>query len=152
MPLQHELFEQRLDIQPPTDASGPRLWVRRVVIWREPGGEAIRDVELRPGFNIVWTPDDKGIGHGAGKTLFCRLLRYCLGEDRFAPDDQRAQIGTAFPNGLVGAEIILDGVCWAIIRPLGIRRRHLAVPNGNLEELAGNREPVNWIRTISGRH
>jgi hypothetical protein len=136
MPLQHELFEQRLDIQPPTDASGPRLWIRRVVIWREPGGDAIRDVELRPGFNIVWTPEDKGIGHGAGKTLFCRLLRYCLGEDRFAPDDQRAQIGAAFPNGLVGAEIILDGVCWAIIRPLGNRRRHLAVPNGNLEELA----------------
>ena len=42
MPLQHELFEQRLDIQPPTDASGPRLWIRRVVIWREPGGEAIK--------------------------------------------------------------------------------------------------------------
>ena len=141
MPLQRELFEQRLDIQPPADASGPRLWVRRVVIWSEPGGEAIRDVELRPGFNIVWTPDDKGIGHGAGKTLFCRLLRYCLGEDRFAPDDQRAQIGTAFPNGLVGAEIILDGVCWAIIRPLGIRRRHLAVPNGNLEELAEIESP-----------
>jgi hypothetical protein len=64
-----------------------------------------------------------------------------LGEDRFAPDDQRTQIGTAFPNGLVGAEIILDGVCWAIIRPLGIRRRHLAVPNGNLEELAEIESP-----------
>ena len=24
--------------------------------------EAIRDLELRPGFNIVWTPDDEGIG------------------------------------------------------------------------------------------
>lgn len=118
MPLQHELFEQRLDIQPPTDASGPRLWVRRVVIWREPGGEAIRDVELRPGFNIVWTPDDKGIGHGAGKTLFCRLLRYCLGEEthllnlRYIPAARlyhvnskwRSQRAEGFPLGLTSGD------------------------------------------------
>src|ERR1700761_7857931 len=141
MPLQHELFEQKLDIQPPANAIGPRLWVRRIVVWREPGGVKIRDVELRPGLNIIWTPDDKGIGHGGGKTLFCRLLRYCLGEDRFAPEDQRAEIATKFPDGLVGAEIVLDGICWGIIRPLGIRRRHLAVPSENLEELAATDSP-----------
>lgn len=136
MPLQHELFQQKLEIHPPTDSVGPRLWVRRIVVWREPGGEKIRDVSLRPGLNIIWTPDDRGIGHGGGKTLFCRLVRYCLGEDRFSPDDQRTQISANFPDGLIGAEVILDGVCWAIIRPLGIRRRHLAVPDGNLDELA----------------
>lgn len=136
MSRQREIFQQELEVQPPTGASGPRMWVCRLVIWKEPRGEIVRDIELRPGLNIIWTPDDQGIGHGGGKTLFCRLLRYCLGEDRFAPDDQRERIGEVFPDGLVGAEIMLDGTCWAIIRPLGNRRWHLAVPNGNLDELA----------------
>ncbi|MFZ5615263.1 MAG: chromosome segregation protein SMC [Pseudomonadota bacterium] len=136
MPRQHEFFRQELDIRSPPHASGPRLWVRRLVIWKEPDGEIVRDIALRPGLNIIWTPDDQGIGHGGGKTLFCRLLRYCLGEDRYAPEDQRSRIGEVFPNGLVGAEVMLDGACWAILRPLGSRRRHLAIPDGNLDELA----------------
>lgn len=138
MSRQPELFEQALDVGPPPDASGPRLWVRRLVIWKEPGGEIIRDIALRPGLNIIWTPDDQGIGHGGGKTLFCRLLRYCLGEGRYAPEDQRSRIGEVFPNGLVGAEVMLDGTCWAIVRPLGSRRRHLVIPDGNLDELAAD--------------
>lgn len=136
MPRQHEFFRQELELRPPRDTFGPRLWVRRLVIWKEPAGEIIRNIALRPGLNIVWTPDDQGIGHGGGKTLFCRLLRYCLGEDRYAPEDQRSRIGEVFPNGLVGAEVMLDGACWAVIRPLGSRRRHLAIPDGNLDELA----------------
>ena len=136
---------QPLVIKPATGVTGPRLWVRRLVIWKEPGGEKIRDIPLRPGLNIIWSPDgaddasggqNDAIGHGSGKTLFCRLIRYCLGEDRFATETQRERIGVAFPNGIVGVEIILDGVCWAIVRPLGVRRRHMAVPNGNLDEIA----------------
>jgi hypothetical protein len=146
--MQHELFQQELAVHPPANASGPRLWVRRVVVWREPGGEKIQDVKLRPGLNIVWTPDDKGIGHGGGKTLFCRLVRYCLGEDRFAPDDQRSLIAGKFPDGFIGAEVVLDGVSWAIIRPLGIRRRHLAVPDGNLEELAVADSPSTGLEPL----
>lgn len=111
MPRQHEVFQPELEVQAPVDATGPRLWVRRLVIWKETGGEMIRDIELRPGLNIVWTPNDQGIGHGDGKTLFCRLLRYCLGEDRFAPEDQRGRIGEVFPDGQVGAEVMLDGTC-----------------------------------------
>jgi hypothetical protein len=76
------------------------------------------------------------IGHGSGKTLFCRLLRYCLGESRFATESQRDRIGNAFLNGIVGAEVMLDGTCWAIVRPLGARRRHMAVANGDLDEIA----------------
>jgi hypothetical protein len=106
----------------------------------------VRDIKLRPGLNIVWSPDGadddalagqaNAVGHGSGKTLFCRLIRYCLGEDRFATEAQRERIGTAFLNGIVGAEVILDGICWAIVRPLGVRRRHMAVPGGNLDEIA----------------
>jgi len=147
MPQQPDLLEpQSLTVTPAQGANGPRLWVRRLVIWKEPGGEAIRDIELRPGLNVIWSPDGaddvesadqtSAVGHGSGKTLFCRLIRYCLGEDRFATEAQRDRIGTTFLNGLVGAEVMLDGVCWAIVRPLGNRRRHVAVANGNLDVIA----------------
>lgn len=147
MPQQPDLLDpQLLTVSPAEGFEGPRLWVRRLAIWKEPGGEKVRDIELRPGLNIVWSPDGaddaalagrtNAVGHGSGKTLFCRLIRYCLGEDRFATEPQRDRIGTAFLNGIVGAEVILDGICWAIVRPLGVRRRHMAVPGGNLDEIA----------------
>jgi hypothetical protein len=147
MPQQHEMFEPpKLSlIVPAAGQKEPRLWVRRLAIWEAPGGEKIRDISLRSGLNIIWSPDgfdDSGaggvraIGHGSGKTLFCRLLRYCLGEQRFADETQRERIAVAFPNGIVGAEVMLDGVCWAVVRPLGIRRRHVAIADGNLDEIA----------------
>ena len=147
MPQQPDLLDrQLLTIIPANGLAAPRLWVRRLVIWKEPGGEKVRDIELRPGLNIVWSPDGaddtvlagqiNAVGHGSGKTLFCRLIRYCLGEDRFATEAQRDRIGTAFLNGIVGAEVMLDGICWAIVRPLGMRRRHMAVSDGNLDEIA----------------
>ena len=147
MPLQPDLLgPPSLTVQPIVGQSGPRLWVKRLAIWQEPGGEKIRDISFRPGLNIIWSPDGgdalssesptDAIGHGSGKTLFCRLLRYCLGEDRYAAEDQRDRVSGAFLNGIVGAEVMLDGVCWAILRPLGVRRRHMAVAGGNLDEIA----------------
>lgn len=145
MPQQDDLFPvPPLSVEVPKDLTEPRLWVRRLKIWDAPGGETIRDIELRPGLNIIWSPDgeddpDSGaraIGHGSGKTLFCRLLRYCLGEARFADEVQRDAISSAFLNGIVGAEIMLDGVCWAVARPLGAGRKHFAVKNGDLDTVA----------------
>lgn len=112
----------------------PRLWVRRLVLWAKPG-ETIREIRLRPGLNIIWSPDPGapaadlgkrgGSGHGAGKTLFCRLLRYCLGEDTFATDELREAIGMAFPEGLVGAEVMIAGNAWGVVRPMGSTRKVL---------------------------
>lgn len=147
MPQQHEMFEpSKLSLAVPAGVKEPRLWVRRLAIWEAPGGQKIRDISLRPGLNIIWSPDGfddesiaagvRAIGHGSGKTLFCRLLRYCLGEQRFADETQRERIALAFPDGIVGAEVMLDGLCWAVVRPLGIRRRHVAIADGNLDEIA----------------
>jgi len=147
MPQQHEMFEPpKLSLTVPAGVKEPRLWVRRLAIWEAPGGQKIRDISLRPGLNVVWSPDGfdddnaaaggRAIGHGSGKTLFCRLLRYCLGEQRLADETQRERIALAFPNGIVGAEVMLDGVCWTVVRPLGIRRRHVAIADGNLDEIA----------------
>lgn len=143
MGKQRKLFKVAgLELKPEAGRSEPRLWVRRLVIWRQPNEPPVRDITLRKGLNIVWSPDaakkqkkKDGIGHGAGKTLFCTLVRYCLGEDRFAPDGQRERIQDAYKDGFVGAEVMLDGTPWAVIRPLGTRRRHVAIPNGDLDEL-----------------
>ena len=129
---------------PDEERSEPRLWIRRLAIWPEPGAAPIRDISFRPGLNIIWSrgvrettgEQDGVIGHGSGKTLLCRLIRYCMGERRFAPDDQRVLIGAKFLEGNVGAEIMLDGTCWTILRPLGHRQRHIAVPNGDLDAIA----------------
>lgn len=139
-----------LAVEPAPGGTEPRLWVSRLVIWSEPGTR-IREIKLRPGLNIVWSPDaaDRGeskgaassMGHGSGKTLFCRLLRYCLGEDRFAPDWLRESIATAYKDGLVGVEAFVDGRKWAIVRPIGLTRRTTAVCDGDLEELAAGSAP-----------
>lgn len=139
-----------LEVEAAPGLNEPRLWVRRLVIWSEPGTK-VREIPLRPGLNIVWSPDaaDRGqangalssLGHGSGKTLFCRLLRYCLGEDRFAPDWLRDSIASAYKDGLVGAEALLDGEKWAIVRPLGLARKTTAVCDGDLEEVARSSAP-----------
>jgi hypothetical protein len=74
------------------------------------------------------------MGHGGGKTLFCRLIRYCLGEPRFASEDQRHRIAEVFPDGAVGAEVVLEGRVWSVIRPFAPRRKHLAIPDVELEQ------------------
>ncbi|MBZ5505143.1 MAG: hypothetical protein LAO78_06630 [Acidobacteriia bacterium] len=122
----------------------PRLWVRRLVIWEKPG-EVIRDIPLRRGLNIIWSPDpgaskadlglNAGSGHGAGKTLFCRLLRYCLGEETFANDELHKNITGVFPAGYVGAEVIVCGQPWAVIRPIGQTRKHITRKATTLEEV-----------------
>ncbi len=144
MPAQPDLFgPEPLSVTLPPGGEQPALWVRRLTIWQEPG-VAVRSIELRTGLNFIWSPDpaDAGgqgdaddLGHGAGKTLFCRLLRYCLGEDRFAPDEQRLSISRAFLNGWVSAEVMLKGRLWAVLRPLGVGRGHFAVEGVLPEQL-----------------
>lgn len=146
MAKQRSLFHgSKLQLLPAPAGDGPRFWVKRVALWAD-SESLIREVTLRPGLNVVWSPDPsdgppttptiKALGHGGGKTLFCRLLRYCLGEDRFAPEDQRSRIADALKDGLVGAEVLVDGVPWAVVRSIGTRRRHVAIQGGSLETIA----------------
>lgn len=144
MPRQRDLLERGdLDVRPESGRSEPRLWIRRLVIWSEPG-KVLREIRLRPGLNIIWSPDpgdqantgdqDDGLGHGSGKTLFCRLLRYVLGEDHFATHEQGDLIAGAFPEGMVGAEIQVAGTLWSVLRPFTFRGDHVAVADMDLEQ------------------
>lgn len=144
--MQREMFERPgLEVKPEDGLCEPRLWFRRFVIWREPGAQPIQDRIFGPGLNIIWSPDPvdrsardgdeppPGPGHGAGKTLVCRLLRYCLGEPHFASDVLRAKISSAFRDGRVGVEVIVDGTPWAVVRSIGVFGHDVVLEGGTLE-------------------
>jgi len=116
-----------------------------LVIWRD-RDDPVRDITLRPGLNVVWSPDaatdGTSIGHGGGKTTFCRLLRYCLGEGSFAPTAQRRATFDKMPNGRVGAEIRLAGQDWAVIRPFSSFHDDFAVPDASLADVLALTNPT----------
>lgn len=147
------LFPTTLSSFAPDQArSGPRLWIRRLVIWSERGKE-IQNIPLRPGLNVIWSPDadgdDRQMGHGGGKTTFCRLIRYCLGEDSFGTDAQRQLIANAMPEAHVGAEVILDGELWAVIRPIGATRgSHYAEKGGSLTKALEGELPNTTLASL----
>lgn len=136
-------------IHPPVAPEGraePRLWIRRLAIFKDPP-TIIRDVWLKPGLNIIWTPDmsnsgSRALAHGSGKTTFCRLLRACLGEPGHATDTQRSRLMARLPNGLVAAEILIDGTCWVAVRPLGLLGSEFVAQVDSIEDAIarGHRE------------
>lgn len=153
MSRQPDLFvDAPMTITPCAGETEPRLWVRRLTLWKD-AKTPIRDIALRPGLNIVWSPDpadaagaadaasNNRLGHGSGKTLFCRLLRYCLGEDRHSADEQRQHIAAALPEGYVTAEVMLRGELWGVVRPLGGGREHHAVRGQQPQALLASLPP-----------
>jgi hypothetical protein len=144
--MQREMLESPgLQVKPREGSREPRLWFRRFVIWPEPRAAPIQDRTFGPGLNIIWSPDPgdrsardageppAGPGHGAGKTLVCRLLRYCLGEPHFASDVLRSKISSAFRDGRVGVEVIIDGKPWSVVRSIGVFGHDVALEGVPLE-------------------
>lgn len=104
----------------------PTIWVRRLVIHDGTGNDPIQNVLLKPGVNIVWGRETKETdtkafqpGHGLGKTTFCRLLRFCLGETSFGQPRTVAGVQTDFPDGYVEAVVEVGAKTWCV-------RRHFA--------------------------
>jgi hypothetical protein len=132
----------------------PRLWVKRLVIYQSLKPPlVIRDIELHRGFNLIVGRQSEAeqlknnpmamAGHSVGKTGFCRLLRYCLGEERFATKTAEKRIRAALPSSWVGAEVVLDGTTWAVLRPLGQQDAHASVlENATLNELLEESEKL----------
>lgn len=108
-------------LTPGVELKEPRLWVRRLLLWHDFGAEPVREIEFRRGLNIVWSPTGTSAahvstGHAAGKTLLCRQVRFCLGEESFADPEDTVVIRDQFRNGGVGAEIRLRGETWVVRR------------------------------------
>jgi hypothetical protein len=149
-------IEPPRQIRPSDSRNHPAFWVRRLLVLRElkPGNDyVVRDVELRRGLNIIWTPShapgggnalfQNGIaGHTAGKTTFCRLLRHVLGERGFATDATRRRIRGRLPAGWVVAEVVVNDETWVVARPLGAGPPSFCIQGGTIAEATdgGNRQ------------
>jgi uncharacterized coiled-coil DUF342 family protein len=128
--------------------SAPDVWVSRVVVYERigPTPQVIRDVSLKRGVNIVWAeePEDDKVasdiaGHSAGKTSFCRVLRYVLGETTFGTKANMEMIRKALPDAYVGGELWVKGTRWAVVRPIGGGRVSYAKSDVTLEDLLASR-------------
>lgn len=127
----------------------PDVWVRRLVIYEKitPEPLVIREVGLTKGLNIVWAeependnPSAEITGHSAGKTTFCRLLRYVLGEKTYGTKANMEMIRRAFPGGYVAAEVFVRGTLWAVTRPIGNGRSSYVKQTATIEELLADRK------------
>lgn len=133
------------DISAKAVATEPRVWISRFVIFESIAvspPKAIRDVSLDRGLNIIWAREDEGespergiYGHSAGKTTFCRLLRYLLGEASFGNQRTMRLIRQKFPEGYVAAEIHIAGAKWAVRRPIGKGQKSYIRKDSTIEQL-----------------
>ncbi|MFO0592987.1 MAG: hypothetical protein U0441_35930 [Polyangiaceae bacterium] len=124
----------------------PAVWVRRLLLLKELKLDAvIRDIALRRGLNILWArPGGPGearlnegrlSGHTAGKTTFCRLIRYVLGEERFAAPRVQERVRTGdLRDGWVVAEVVVGGQPWVVGRPFALHIHPFASEGVSVEE------------------
>lgn len=140
-----------------SDGSGrsrPLVWIRQIVLYKtvEPI-EVIQEVSFSTGLNIIQGESDEKedsfeSGHGIGKTTLCRLIRYCLGEKTFGQKHIAAEIKHCFPNAHVGAVIQLDGIDWAVLRPLGHRGHECAQKGAQPESLIASDSPNRYEQFV----
>lgn len=126
----------------------PDLWVSRLIIYERISPEPImiREVILSKGLNIIWAeePEDEDAsaeinGHSAGKTTFCRFLRYVLGEKTYGTKSNMELIRKSLPYAYVAAELYVKQKKWAVIRPIGTGRSSYTLPDSTIEQLLNNR-------------
>ena len=126
----------------------PAVWISRLLILESVDPwKPIRNIPLHRGLNIVWSVDvDRNddsapvmTGHGVGKTTFCRLLRYCLGEASFGRNALVKRIRAQLPDAIVAAEIHVAGETWAVARPLGRLHNSYAKLGVTIEQLFEDR-------------
>jgi hypothetical protein len=111
-------------------ATEPLIWVKEFRVyerWDDP--DPLRSIPLRRGLNVIWShrTDENtngGVsGHSAGKTTFCRLLRFLLGEESFGDSELHKRIRTRLPTGWVVGEIFVNGTPWVVRRHFGLGRK-----------------------------
>jgi hypothetical protein len=124
---------QKVSFQPKPSRRDPAIWIRKLSVWSAwpPSKDTeMRVMELHRGLNILWaesknTPQQPRIsGHGAGKTTFCRLLRFILDEKQPGTSEFRQDFRNIHQDGWVLAEVIIESKSWLVGKTLGDRGRH----------------------------
>lgn len=150
----YHAIERRFEL--PSGRIHPGIFVSDFYVLRsleQPGSNIQRHVELRRGLNIIWADPNppeklrtgkrsKVTGHTAGKSTFCRLLRYALGDVNYGNEIQERKIMGKFMEGWVVLRVELEGVSWIVGRALD-KRESFAISNGDLPTfLSGGRPPA----------
>jgi hypothetical protein len=79
-------------------------------------------------------------GHTAGKSSFCRLLRYALGEPQFADPESRERIRDQLPEAWLLAETMIADRSWAVARPIGPVAKSFCLSGATADELMSSGE------------
>jgi hypothetical protein len=136
--------EVPLSLEPAAGRNEPALWVSKIAVYKDwpPSKDTLlrQVIELRRGLNILralekGSTDEASrlAGHGAGKTTFCRLIRYVLGEEPAGSKGFREGFRAKFPSGWVLAEVYVAGQRWLVGRSLsGGSYNPFAKLNGSL--------------------
>lgn len=123
------LFDDRSPARPHPRRTEPAIWLARLLILRDlriSSETVIQDIRLRRGLNILWAPPTPAqgdapagrlTGHSAGKTTFCRMIRYLLGEERFGTMRTQERIRDRLDSGWVVGEVLVKGERWVVARP-----------------------------------
>ena len=134
-----------MSFKPIPSRCDPAIWVRKLSVWSHwpPSDESrLRVITLHRGLNILWAeskedPQEPRIGgHGAGKTTFCRFLRFILDERHPGTTEFRQDFRSVHPDGWVLAEVFVEGEAWLVGKTLSERGRAgvFAVKGGSLEQ------------------
>lgn len=131
------------ELKPAAGLAEPLVWIQSLRLWHDFADNDSthgRTIMFRRGLNIISSPvgsvaNKKSSGHAAGKTLLCRQIRYCLGEDTFADPEDTASIRALFPRGGVSAMIRLCGETWMVRREFAPRGDDRAIRGERLEDL-----------------
>ena len=132
----------KVSFRPKPSRLDPAVWVRKLSVWSEwtpSQASELRVINLHRGLNILWaesTNDPKQPrigGHGAGKTTFCRMLRYILDEKQPGTTEFRQDLRNIHDDCWVLAEVVLGNEPWLVGKTLGDRgRHHFAIRNADL--------------------
>ena len=118
--------------------SAPDVWFEKVVLYRDVSSEPTQTLSLRKGLNVIQAGVDSALedisGHGTGKTTFCRMLRYLLGEPTFANKHDSRLIAKVFQKGCIAAVLHVGDKEWAVRRPFGDSVSYVA-ENGSIEDV-----------------
>lgn len=146
-------------ITPGSNRAEPVVWFRELRILRKlipnqshDDPNEVRRVELRRGLNIVWAPPEESeipelygdglSGHASGKTLFCRILRYLLGEEFYGPKSLRDAVADRFRDGLWAvAEVVVEKQPWTVARPLSGGSHRFACKGVSIDEVLAEAVP-----------
>ncbi|HEV2247235.1 MAG TPA: hypothetical protein VGW37_11340 [Terriglobia bacterium] len=133
-------------LAPAAGRGEPAVWVSKLAVYRDwpPSKDTLlrQVIELHRGLNILralptGSTDEASrlAGHGAGKTTFCRLIRYVLGEEPAGSKSFREGFRAKFSNGWVLAEVVVAGQRWLVGRSLSSRGyNHFAKLDGSIDD------------------